>query len=426
MAATGCSTLENGYKCRTGDPDTRIVACTALIQAGHDTPNNLSSIYTNRGNAYFLKGNHDLAAQDYNEAIHLSPNNPYAHLGRGVNLSYRGDYDHAIEDLNEAIRINPSSALAYLDRGSVYETRGVAYDKKDDYDHGIQDYNQAILDFNDAIRLEPNYASAYFRRGVAYDRLGMEHDDKNDYDHATLDLNDANRLSPNDAVTYRYRGLAYGQEGEYDRAIQDLNEAIRLDPKDSIAYLGRGVTHNHRGDYSRAVQDFDQAIRLDPKNSIVEDVRGRTYLFQSNLTAAVSDLEDSIKGAQSPHMAISTALDLHVAMKRLGRDDARQLAQLAATTDLSKWPGPMLNLDMGKTTAGEVMRAANNAGDARKKWHVCEANYLIAENAVLDNQRAAALEHLRAARDGCPKWDIDYVAALEELKRLSAPAAPSK
>jgi hypothetical protein len=31
-----------------------------------------------------------------------------------------------------------------------------------------------------------------------------------------------------------------------------------------------------------------------------------------------------------------------------------------------------------------------------------------------------------AARDGCPKEDTEYGAALVELKRLGAPAAPTK
>jgi hypothetical protein len=49
-------------------------------------------------------------------------------------------------------------------------------------------------------------------------------------------------------------------------------------------------------------------------------------------------------------------------MKRQGRDDSRQLAQVAAAADLSKWPGPVLKLDVGKMTAGEVMAAAASPG----------------------------------------------------------------
>jgi hypothetical protein len=117
---------------------------------------------------------------------------------------------------------------------------------------------------------------------------------------------------------------------------------------------------------------------------------------------------------------------LHVAVKRPGHDDAQQLAAVAAAADLSKWPGSMLKLDLGQLTAGEVMAAAAYADADTQKWQVCEANYFTGEDALLHHQQATALARLKAARDGCPKDDTYYTAALAELKRLRAPAVPYK
>jgi hypothetical protein len=72
------------------------------------------------------------------------------------------------------------------------------------------------------------------------------------------------------------------------------------------------------------------------------------------------------------------------------------------------------------------MAAAANADAQRQKWQVCEANYFTGEDALLHHQRTTALARLKAARDGCPKADGSYDAALVELKRLGAPAAPAK
>jgi tetratricopeptide (TPR) repeat protein len=212
----------------------------------------------------------------------------------------------------------------------------------------------------------------------------------------------------------------------YDRSIQDYNEAIHLSPNDAWTCRYRGVAYNHEGDYDRVIQDFDEAFRLNPKDALAYGVTGDTYLFQSNLAAAISDFENAISGAPSPRTAVSTALMLQVAMKGLGRDDSRQLAQVEAAADLSKWPGPVLKLDMGKMTADEVMAAAANGGDDRQKRHICQANYFTGEGALFNNQRARALRNLKAARDGCPKWDLHSTAALAELKRPGAPAAPAK
>jgi lipoprotein NlpI len=117
---------------------------------------------------------------------------------------------------------------------------------------------------------------------------------------------------------------------------------------------------------------------------------------------------------------------LHVIIKRQGHDDAQELARVAAAADLSKWPGPVLKLDLGKMTANEVMMAAASPASDRQKWWVCEANYFTGEDALLHHQRTTALARLKAARDGCPKGDPDYAAALAELKRLGASAAPAR
>jgi hypothetical protein len=113
-------------------------------------------------------------------------------------------------------------------------------------------------------------------------------------------------------------------------------------------------------------------------------------------------------------------------MKRQGHDDAQQLARVAAAADLSKWPGPVLKLDLGQMTANEVLVAAASPGSDRQKWRVCEANYFTGEDALLHHQRTTALARLKAARDGCPKGDTDYAAAVAELKRLGASTTPAK
>jgi len=338
MAAMGQSRQENLKKCQSGDPDTKIVACTALIQAGQLTTEDRSIIYINRGTAY------------YNKA----------------------DYDHAIQDYDQAIRLYPNDA-------SFYAARGDAYKKNRDYDRAIQD-------FNEAIHLNPNFERAFYDRGSA-----------------NIDKDD------------------------YDRAIQDFDEAIHLNSNDANAYNNRGVAYLKKGDYGRAIQDYNQEIHLNPNYTIAYGSRGDAYFAQANLTAAITDYEHAISLAPSSRTADYAVLMLHLIMLRQGQDNAHQLARVAAAADLSQWPGPVVKLDLGRMTANEVMIAAASPGtDREKKWQVCEANYFTGEDALLHHQRTTALAHFKAARDGCPKGDMDYTAALAELKRLGAAAAPAK
>ena len=371
MTAMGCSGRENVSKCRSVDPDTRIAGCTALIQSAQLTTGNLSTIYDNRGTAYSSKGDHDRAIQDFNEAIRLNPDFEKAYYDRGNAYIGKEEYDRAIQDFDEAIQLNPNAETAYYGRGYAYKKKG--------------DYDRAIQDFNEAIRLDPDFERAYYDRGNAY--IDKE---------------------------------------EYERGIQDFNEAIQLNPNNANNYNNRGVAYNRKGDYGRAIQDYSQAIHLNSNDTTSYLNRGDAYFAQSNLTAAIADFEHTISAAPSSSAAVSAAVLLHVVMKRQGHDDAQQLARVAAAADLSKWPGPVLKLDLGQVTANEVMVATASGVSAWQKWRVCDANYFTGEDALLHHQRTTALARFTAARDACPKGDTGYTAALGELKRLGASAAPAK
>ena len=338
MTAMGCGRQECLDKCRSGNSDAKIVGCTELIQAGRDTPGEMSAFYNNRGAAYVDKG----------------------------------DYDRAIQDFNESIGLDRNNAIVYYNDGFAYEKKG--------------DYDRAIQVFNEAIHQNPNLERAYYGRGTAY---SFKDDD--------------------------------------NRAIKDLGEAIRLDPNDASAYSNRGTAFLKKNDYGSAIQDYTHAIRLDSNFTGAYLGRGNAYFGQPNLTAAIADYEHTISAAPSSPAAFSAAVILHVIMKRQGHDDAQQLARAAAAADLSKWPGPVGKLYLGQMTAEEVlMTAASSGTDREKKWQVCEANYFTGEDALFHQQRATALARLKAARDGCPKGEMGYGAALAELKRLGASNTPPK
>ena len=142
--------------CDRGTGDEAIAACTRLINSGRWP--DLARSYTNRGNAYDDKGDHDRAITDYNEAIRLDPKDANAYVTRGNAYDEKGDHDRAITDYNEAIRFDPQDFNAY-------SNRGVAYANKGDYDRAIADYDQAI-------KLDPNFPEAIKNRADAIAKRG--------------------------------------------------------------------------------------------------------------------------------------------------------------------------------------------------------------------------------------------------------------
>jgi hypothetical protein len=55
-------------------PDVVIKGCSQIIEDTQNVPKILATAHNNRGVAHRLKGEYDLASDDYNEAIRLNPN----------------------------------------------------------------------------------------------------------------------------------------------------------------------------------------------------------------------------------------------------------------------------------------------------------------------------------------------------------------
>ena len=105
---------------------------------------------------------------------------------------------------------------------------------------------------------------AYYGRGIAYWR-------KEDFDHSIEDFTRAMELDPDDAAIYYGRGLSYWGKGDYAHGIRDFSRAIELNPNDASAYYSRGanfmITHsweNAKSDFSTAQNHgFDIGFQFD-------------------------------------------------------------------------------------------------------------------------------------------------------------------
>jgi tetratricopeptide (TPR) repeat protein len=172
-------------QCLSFESDVAIGGCTALIQSGRETPDQLAAAFFNRGFAYYTKRQYDLAIQDFDQAIGLQPD---AAPGSGqaislaVTFDYRGNayrrdgkYGLAIADLDEAVRLNPHAAETLVDRGIAF--------------FDARQYDRAVQDFDQAIRLASNFGLAFYNRGIALRALGQQ-------DRAEADFARARQLDP--------------------------------------------------------------------------------------------------------------------------------------------------------------------------------------------------------------------------------------
>jgi tetratricopeptide (TPR) repeat protein len=83
-----------------GDLTRAMTELTAAITLNGDT-----DAFYQRGQIHESQGEHQLAIQDYDSAIHDQPDAPYVYRARAMSRDALGDHDSAEEDRREAIRI---------------------------------------------------------------------------------------------------------------------------------------------------------------------------------------------------------------------------------------------------------------------------------------------------------------------------------
>ena len=165
--------------------DVVISGCSAVIQAGQDSPKRLATAFNNRGVAYKVKGEYDRALEDYDRAILLNPSFANAYNNRGVIYRLKGEYDRAIKDYDEAIWLDSNVPASFYNRG-------IAYSEKQDYDH-------ALGDFDVVLRFNPKNALALYARGIVRLNIG-------DTQRGAADIAAAKAINSNVAQEYEHSG----------------------------------------------------------------------------------------------------------------------------------------------------------------------------------------------------------------------------
>jgi tetratricopeptide (TPR) repeat protein len=311
--------------------DAGIAACTTIINA-NDRAYGVVIAYNNRGNAYYQKGEIDLALSDYNQALRLDPQYAIGYYNRGNVHKAKGASDRAIADYDQAIRINPNYTSAYNNRCWTYD--------------GLGQYARAVPDCNQALRLDPKHRNAYNNRCWAYNGLGQ-------FDLALPDCTETIRLDPQFAHGYNNRCWAYNGKGQYDRAIADCDQALRIDPKNSGAYYNRGVAYHRKGDLARAISDYDGAIRLFPNYANAYYNRGEAYHTQGDHARAISDYDQAIRLNSSLQGAFNSRgwLKLQTGQREEARADADRAVALNPADYHSRDTRGHVHLTMGNTQA---------------------------------------------------------------------------
>jgi tetratricopeptide (TPR) repeat protein len=253
-----------------------------------------AAAYRKRATAWTARREYDRAIADYDEAVHLAPQDASASDDLGVAWMKKKEYDKAIACFNEATRKDPKYASAFHNQALLWVTRP---DKQ--YWHGERAVESAMKACELTAWKEGKYlgtlAAAYAEalrppaNGEAFGNRGLAWMKKKEYDRAIADFTEAIRLNPNDPLNWFRRGHAWLEKLEYDRAIADWNEATRLNPNDPFDWVHRGDAWMKKLEYDRAIADYTEAIRRELFLPLVFGNRAAASLGKKEYDEAIAD-----------------------------------------------------------------------------------------------------------------------------------------
>jgi tetratricopeptide (TPR) repeat protein len=136
----------------------------------------------------------------------------------GAEAAKNQDLDKAVELLRKATNLDRK----YADElATVYQQRGYAYAKS-------QQYQEAIQDFTEAAKIKSNDARIYEQRAAVEMKMY-------DYDKALADYSELIKLKPNEVRYLNYRAYVYEVKDDLQNAMADNEKVLKTDPNNAEA-----------------------------------------------------------------------------------------------------------------------------------------------------------------------------------------------
>ena len=194
-----------------------------------------------------------------------------AQLRTAANLETLGRVDEAVAELRVMAAKEPERTSAEIQLGDLLR--------------GQKRFSEAADAYSEAIRRlkaagSPPYWSLYYSRGVAFERSDQ-------WNRAEADLEHALELKPDQPLVLNYLGYSWIDRGQQlKRGLQMIEKAAALRPEDGYIVDSLGWAHYRLGDYAAAVEYLEKAVELVPDDPTINDHLGDAYWKSGRTTEA--------------------------------------------------------------------------------------------------------------------------------------------
>lgn len=284
-------------------------------------------------------GQAEAAIASYRRALELDPRRPEGHYFLGLLLRQRGEAEAAEEHFTTAARLDPAFSATRAALGDLLLERG--------------DPAAAIERFREVLALAPAHVEARLGLGRALAETG-------DLAGAaqTLDALLASDLDlGQQARAHQYRALVDLRRGLADAALEHLRAAARLDPDLLTARFQLGDQLLRRGRDSEALPHFEHVLELAPDHGPARLAQVQVLMSTGRQAEALASLEVGLETRPDDGFLAFNLARLLACGPESQRDGERALALAHALWQSAQSPQHAETLAMAMAQTGRFTDA---------------------------------------------------------------------
>jgi tetratricopeptide (TPR) repeat protein len=216
-----------------------------------------------RGLQLYQLSRHELAENEFRQALAAEPHNAYAHSLLGLCLLECEQFQEATEEAKQAIHLEPDFAFTHYALARVLS--------------GRNHFSEALTTINEAIRLDPEDADFY---SLLASILLQESRWQDALNAAEQGL----QFNPEHVGCTNLRAMAMVKLGRKADAGRTIDSALAKNPDNSLTHANQGWTFLEKGEPAKAAEHFREALRLDPTNEwarqgIIEALKAKNFIY---------------------------------------------------------------------------------------------------------------------------------------------------
>ena len=239
----------------------------------------IPAAYVTLGRVHDATGKHDLALQEFQQALHLDPLNSPALSGLARSYRRSGRIADAEAAYQRAIALRSNDWDAYNNYGQFSQSQGK--------------YAQAITQYQKALQLTPDNAQVLANLGGAYVAAG----DTKQYSLAEQSLQRSIAIAPS-YEAYANLGFLYMTESRFQESADASEKALSLNDKNYEVWSNLLICDDWLKLPEKSAQvrrhlivQLEQAVRLDPHDANAHAILAMVYAAEHEKEKSISNIQ---------------------------------------------------------------------------------------------------------------------------------------